>query len=469
MPTRILYWNISNFSLPKIYATGSPPEVAEAADRSTLIVNEIVAGGPAPPQIFVVVEVYSRTDEVSLEGTVISQAGNAGAGALLLLNRLRRTLGDTWCLVPPLRLGEGGQQEAVLVFFDAAVLQFQGPNLFFNRFPDTVTPIGQGQPVAAETFNQIIDYPPEWKNCLPWPNNPIAQLRLAARTTDFPGAININEYQLAGQWEYYIPPRCIPSPIQPPYPTNRIFFPNVGCRAPFWTQFRELAMGGRTLNLFAVHTSPGSARQAVINMQQVAEMASSPQPNTVNVIFGDFNVDSYSCSADAYTWMVNGQYTMQLDPRVNHAGPLVDARKPYLMTHLLPTAQGWPFNAAGGPADPQHNVYPRYGYMGSAFPQINDSGAIDNFFTAYGAPAAAPVRNNITVVNPVIGTPYNAIPAPTGVTAELTGGLAYPQVLADHIPPGGVNPPVDTINFQAWKNFGRIYSVSDHLPLILDV
>jgi hypothetical protein len=181
---------------------------------------------------------------------------NAGQAALELLNTLRRALGNTWCLVPPLRLGLFQQQEGVLVFFDAAVLQFQGPNLFFNRYyldADDEAPVGQGQPVADVTFAFRMDYPPEWKDCLPWPYNEIDDLRLD-RQTVFPGNPEnfiVNECQLAWQGEYYLPNtyRPIPSPIQPPSPTNRIQFPAANCRAPFWTQFRELVPGG-------THTEP---------------------------------------------------------------------------------------------------------------------------------------------------------------------------------------------------------------------
>jgi hypothetical protein len=80
------------------------------------------------------------------------------------------------------------------------------------------------------------------------------------------------------------------------------------------------------------------------------------------------------------------------------------------MTHLLPATHATPFNNTGGVTDPRHNRYPRYGYMGSAFPFLNNVGAIDNFFTAYGGGAAVGPATNITVVNSVVGTPYTSIP-----------------------------------------------------------
>lgn len=359
-------------------------------------------------------------------------------------------------------------REAVAVFYDSRNLQFTGPNVWYDRFPDDLqSTIGQAQPVNAETYGNRTDYPLAWKNALP--------VALDRQTTFTVNGVarQINEWQLAGQWEYYTGVRPIPSPIPPPFPKNRISFPTVSSRGPFWTRFRDLAyMNGRTLNLFTVHTSPSSAKSAVRVMQDVQEMT-AVAAGEVNVILGDFNIDSYSGKADAYTWMVNGIYTMQLDPRLNHAGATVAARKPYVMTHLLPVGTATPFNTVGQGPDPTHNVYPRYGYMGSTFPQLNDSGAIDNFFTAYGAQAGGPATN-VTIVNKIVGTPYNALPAPVGVTAELTGGLPYAAGLANPIPlgapPGGLNSAFgDTINFPAWLNFGGIYSTSDHLPLMIDI
>jgi hypothetical protein len=469
--TRILYWNINNFSLPKIHSEDPAPKPAEAEARRNFIVG-IMAGpsGGTPPDIIIVVEVYSRVREVGLEGTVLDPNRASGKGVLQLLDRLRAKLGTQWCVVPPLNLGANGMREAVAVFYNSTNLQFTGPNVYYDRYPDDPTSqIGQGQPVNADTYGYRTNYPLPWKKALPVD---------LARTTNFTingKATPINEWQLAGQWEYYTGVRPIPSPVTPP--KNRIDFPNQSCRGPFWTRFKDLSFMGdnkRSLNLFTVHTSPATARAAVRAMQQATEMTAVAD-GEVNVILGDFNVDSFSGSADAYNWMAASQgaiYTMQLDPRKNHAGDVVAARKPYCMTHLLPVGTAMPFNTVGVTADPQHNVYPRYGYMGSTFPKLNDSGAIDNFFTAYGKNAGGPA-SNITVVNRIVGTPYNKLTAPDGVTAELTNGLKYLTALKNTIPVsapnGGIDPPDDTIDFSNWQNFGGHYSTSDHLPLMIDI
>jgi hypothetical protein len=506
-----------------------PNEAAEAADKLRYIVETII--GTNLPHLIVVVEVFSRTRDTTLEGSALNPIRGAGAGCLLLLTRLREAHGDHWCLVPPLRVGALGYQEAVAVFYDSRSLQFTGPNLYYGW--DSVTrsgtplrtdPIGQAQPVAANTVGNIMNYPPEWKACLPDPD-PDRTLSF-----DFGGTTHtIPENQMAGQWEYYRQGtmRPVPSPIQPPYQQDRIYFPDAASRAPFWTQFRDLTIGmnDRLINLFTVHTSPATAAHAVINMQYAAEMNPVAVPDDqVNVILGDFNVDSFGGQQVAYNWLIStvngfhGLYTMQLDPRAGHTGPVVQTRRPYCMTHLLPNMQtveingvntlryvATPWNNPPGFTDPRHNVYPRYGYMGGTdIPPItyNDTGALDNVFTAYGHGTQPPHPgtgnpNNITVVNTVVGTPYRALlllgRSPAGVTAELTSGLTYPTSFqsptmdaptdyrvptpdAAHLP-GGVDPPADpndftghhTNGFDLWCNFGKIRSTSDHLPIVVEI
>lgn len=489
---RILYWNVNNFSLPKIQAVAPIPAYGpnQAADRLNYMVQGIMrgpVGGPIP-DIIVIVEVYSRVRELGSEGTVLKSTSNAGQGLLTLLAQIRADavlgVGTNWCLVPPINVGLLGQREAVAVFYNATNLQFTGPNLLYQLYgpPPPGTNIGQSQPVNAATHAAITNYNPGWAAALP----------ALGRTTNFPvggGTVAIPENQLAGEWQYYAAgaPRPIPSPAPPAVPPNRIQFPNLGCRGPFQTRFLEIATN-KTINLFSIHTSPATAKQAVRQMQQVPEMT-AVAAGEVNVVLGDFNVDTFNAfgtPGNAYNWMLapGGIYTCQLDPRIGHAGAVVPARKPYTMTHLLPPNDAKPFNNLGVVTDPQHNVYPRYGYMGSSWPAINDSGSIDNVFTAYGAGAAPPGASNITVVNTLTGTPYNFIaPAPAGVTAELTGGLNYPS----HLPMGwltnglNTNPVLGGIDplgpwalaypgiFTVWGNYGKVYSTSDHLPLMVDV
>jgi hypothetical protein len=57
--TRILYWNIENFNLPRVMGRA---DANARADYISGIFNQNV------PDIFVIVEVYSRTREVGIEG-----------------------------------------------------------------------------------------------------------------------------------------------------------------------------------------------------------------------------------------------------------------------------------------------------------------------------------------------------------------------------------------------------------------
>ena len=494
--TRVLYWNIENFSRLKI-AGG-----LIAANRLAYMVQAVMrgpVGGPIP-DIIILVEVFNRIREVGTEGIALRWTRPVGQGLHLLLAALRADPvmspggpgAPNWCMVPPLILGEFGQCEAVGVFFNATHLQFTGPNILFNLHGG----IGWSQPATPATLGNRLGYSPNWLPEMPAPG----------RQTVF-GGVAVPENELAGEWQYYTfpPMRPIPSPPPPATPPNRIHFPNQGCRGPYQTRFTDHAhVGGlRTLNFFAIHTSPATAGGAVATLPHVPPIAAVPpavpgQLGQVNVVVGDFNLDPFfPLDFNIYNPLLAplGIYTMLLDPRVAHAGPARPARKPYCMTHLLrgtavlpavPDAK--PYNAIGaaGPNDPQHNVYPRYGYMGESFPVVNNSGAIDNALVAYGAGLAAPPANNITVVNTITGTPYNAVAPPpgAGVTAELTGGMNFPSHFPApnmllNVPPatapiGGIDSTAPAALaqeaiFQTWNHFRIARSTSDHLPLIFDV
>ena len=266
----------------------------------------------------------------------------------------------------------------------------------------------------------------------------------------------MNEWQGAGQWEHYLATGA------------RINFPNAQNRSPFYTRMVDAA--GRTIKVFTVHTSPATSVGGTTNIASITDLALGA--NDVGIVVGDFNVDTFNMNQNgAYVPLENLGYEMLIDSRdnLNVVNPV---RRPYCLTHLLPVAYATPFNTTGVPVDPQHNVYPRYGYMGSMSinpRQPNNSGAIDNVFLHYGA-ALVPPAYNTTIVNTVVGKPYTAVaPAPVGVDAALTGGYGYNSSLANAIPqPAGVNPAAGAPLFATWNNFQRIASVSDHLAVLFD-
>jgi hypothetical protein len=455
--TRILYWNVQNFSLPKVLKFTSQTEFVQSQSRLRHIVQEVIspqaplpANSPPPPDMIVIVECYSRTMEVSYQGNVLNQGGNVGRGVLWVLNEIRHFLGNTWCVVPPLMTGDFGFREAVAVYYNAASLTFTGPYVWATAGGLTLS-----RPATPANVGNLQDYSQQWKQGLPNPNNFIGPLQL--NRTWAVGGANVNEWQGAGQWEHY---DANGHRIDFPYPNNR---------SPFYV--RMLDTTGRTIKLFAVHTTPTSAAAATNRIADIPDVVVGV--NEVGVVVGDFNVDSFDNNNNgAYAALLNQGYDFLLDPRDNTMN-VNPARKPYCMTHLLPPALAAPYNATGVAPDPQHNVYPRFGYMGSRMignpGQALDWGAIDNALVSYPVGTVPPAANT-TIVNTVVGKPYTAGPVPVGVGPALTGGYGYTASLTNPVPvPAGVNPTAGRGLFPEWNNYQRITSVSDHLAIVFDV
>jgi hypothetical protein len=497
--TRILYWNIEKFSVNTIY-------------ENIQHIGEVIAPPPRPgiaqhrPDMIIIVEAQGIREGVDVQGGLIM--GNAAAAALLLLQEIRLSLGHRWCLVPPLRSGLGGKSEGVAVYYDAMSLTFRGPYVWTW----TTVPTGPGRPGAqlalpARLGNvaRIRNYPPTplpdpltyppdpWRDALPSRHNSSPALQLT-RTWNAPDGTLVNEWEGAGQWEYTLAGLRFNNPD-----ATRMGFPDEpggANRSPFFTEMLESpAHGGRTIKVFAVHTSPPSAGPATQAIAAIPEVRAPFAAREVRVVVGDFNVDSFDDMAaahPAYMGLINLGYTMLLDPRDPGSGNVDPARRPYCLTHLLPkTTPGFPWAAAtpwndmGGVRDPRHNVYPRFGYMGSTarlyYPngpfEPVEGGAIDNVFVRYGPGAAAPLHMT-TIVNTVVGKPYLPPAGAPGVWPDLTGGYPYDSSLPVglRIPPDGINPP-HPVNpaadgptwFTMRQNFGRIHDASDHLAILFDV
>jgi hypothetical protein len=460
---RILYWNINNFSLNKI---ADPSDFADSVDRRTHIVNEVFV--PSQADLFVIVEVHTRQGEVGLEGVPI--VGNAQSGVNQLLRHIRNATHAQWMLVPPVWSGNLGFCEGVAVFYDSNVLRFAGPYAYGPDYrtatktrsgawhgppKQRACPLAQtARPVGAPTTPEWLDGPQDYP-ALYWAG------RLPHRLV---GGGPQYEDQVAGQYEFY------------DADMQRIYFPNQQSRSPFLTHFVEVAAPHKRIKLFTIHTSPGTAEDAVGQLQHIPGLAAGM--NEVSVVLGDFNVDIFDSRA-TYDGLTGLGFTLHFDSKVGGAGPIVPARRPYCMTHFLPTPHATPFRTPGGGVpDPTHNVYPRFGYMGSMggrlFQTPVSAGAIDNVLTHYGGGAVVPANHNLTIVNTVVGKPYNAV-MPAVVTAELIGGLSFASSMATAIPlpqgndPAALTAVADLATFVLWNNFGLIRSTSDHLALAVDV
>jgi hypothetical protein len=467
--TRVLYWNINNFSKNKILNDGDDPAYQMSQDRLAHIVDVLAGsthnGAREPIDVVIIAECYARVREVGYQGGVTNADASVGFAILLLLEELRRS-NQYWCLVPPMLVGNLGYRESVAVLYNAQNLQFTGPAVYS---------LGNGLRLSRRPQdilqNAVSEYPGGMSEALPGVMNPIPALNAIQRTwpAQFAGGggpVALAERGWAAQVVQYA------ANGQP------LLFPGADNRSPYLTRFWD-PVGNRTLKIFSVHTSPDTATQAVNQMPLIDEVI-TVRNTEVSMVIGDFNVDAFDPNANgAYTGL-DTDYTWLFDPR--DAGAVWASRKPYLMTHMLPatvtnsvthavTQTAFPYNTVGVHPDVHHNVYPRFGYMGSWIANnYSDWGAIDTAFVRYGAGVVPPVSHRPTVVNTVVGTPYNAQPAPPHVTAELTGGRAYPQTLATAIPPAGLPAAGgDTINFSNWASFGKIRSTSDHLAILVDI
>jgi hypothetical protein len=472
--TRILYWNVQKFSANKIKGK-TVADMAPAVKRLQHIKNVIVSNPPRPPDMVVIVEgTADEPSQVREFGAVLPPATKPAEGMLQLLTEIRQWLGESWCLVPPVPTGELGKCETVAVYYNSASLIFTGPYVYATDKSSRRYQVNKAMPATPDNVENLATYDPAWGQYLPKARN---------RSWATPGGAQVNEWQGAGQWDY-----------------GNLRFPSENNRRPFYTRMKEVN-GNRTIKVVAVHTTPDVASAGTRNLYRIPDVATVGD-NEVAVVVGDFNVDSFRGDPkfgrvtdlddidNPYERLVNTSddglgYRMLLNPCPPGTFHQHPNRKPYCLTLILRNkikagkpgekVIATPYNANGVPPDAQHNVYPRFGYMGSYSEQtggLTDLGAYDNVFVKYGPNLQpAPVQHNTTIVNAVVGKPYNQLaPPPVGVTSDLTSGLTQPSDLQQPIPqPGGINPGGNVNGFNDYENYGVIRSVSDHLAILFDV
>lgn len=387
-----------------------------------------------------------------MRGLILPPDAAAGQGTLYLLNEIRNRTNEEWCLVPPPLAGTAGKREGVAIFYKPATLTFTGPWVYSLAESGAKLRL----PPTSENLSYLQDYTRSYATRFP-----------TVKRTWNVGAKVVPESQGAAQTEF-----------------GNLKFPGDDDRPP--THVRMLDTAGRTLKIFAVHTSPSEAGPATRCIARIPELR-TVNANEVSVVVGDFNVDSFADvdpDKDPYYRLRDPdgmQYDMLLKARMTATGPVVDARQPYCMTHLLPNTKptgnitykiiATPYNGTTGPISPRNSVYPRLGYMGSSWPSLNDKGTLDNAFVKYGANLVAPPHHT-TIANTVAGQPYTAVAPPLGVTADLTSGRPQPHDLIMWAPAmvsTGFPFNANVSNFNDWDAYQHIYDTSDHLALIFDV
>jgi hypothetical protein len=481
--TRILFWNVNNVGSNSLFPSPKkrkrkgnandewvppgfrrPQDDADAIDRLGVLTG-VISG--AQPDIVSIAEVTTGPGAPA-EGTTVNDDA-----MLKLLRKLRTATPFTdWRLVPPLVVGQGGVAEGMAVFYRSTQLTFLGPWGWSGANADSIANIG------ALNLAQY---------GAPWQGGGYAALPSRKIGAGWPTP-NVYENRLAAQWQYA------------DGVGTRINFPAAGNRGPLLTWFGDAAHGGgaRVIKLLSYHAPPqqnavglgvAASLAGTAALAQVREMnGGAIGANEVRCIVGDFNVSAWDDGVDAasYAPLRALGYIQQLNPRgratVGTAPPVAIAygwpAAGYYATHSRSLNL---FHNASG-AHPWINVgdnhtvqgYPGFGWADreGGFGRYD---AIDGIFTRHGAAAGA--AGQLTIANPITGSPYTAVAAPPNVATGAVGVAVNSQMAAagafglpagvPEIPQGPGLTAYDI--FKDWDNFDKIRSLSDHLPVVIDV
>ena len=480
--TRILYWNIQKFSVNKFWEEtlkrdihGSPILSQKSRDRWNYFryAFDNYGGMPArTPEIIVIVEL--QTGPVA-RGTLVSARGPEATQNLVA--EVRNWTGNAnWMTVPPL-CTKSYSKEGVIVLYDSTNLIFTGPDIWpGGDGPAQQAPFGPHP--APAPFAPASPYPAEWDPYIRTGalNRPIPHGSLYnANLWENQMAAKVANFTSSGGAGLDPAPGGIPA-------AGTVMDGNLGPRTPYMTTFFRPATN-ENITLFAVHSpASGNARNYMYALACTAEIANQPVNafNERKVVVGDFNYNLFEKTddhAEYPTTMRNGYgYFMQRGYSIGihqpgYLPPPSPAPPPppnpplgyydYFGTQLMPEDNGLNWSIKGFPL-----YYPGYGYMRNM-----NVKCIDNIF------ATGPNFQNITVLNPVVGSPYNVLPvggAPAWLTPGMRGHFLINSLCPCYNPP---NPPQWQAPpfaagmhqvFRDWQNFGRIRSTSDHLPIMAE-
>ena len=422
--TRILSWNIQDFSLTRLQFSQQDPTLL----RAQYIVDTIQV---IAPDIFVLVEVESALPHAwAGRGFVVAET-SGGPAVRTLLSELRlREPGADWRLVPPLLSGAQGKKEGVGVFFKNSVVEFRGPQQV-----DTTILTGtnfQRNGGVAGGANQPYLAPWDWVLPATVPGGPAI------------GNPARQQNQLCGQ----------PYFEDPGKPHAALDFPTSGDRSPFLTVFREVAGANRIITVLGCHLPPhtGPASQAVDQILKIPDLFGPMAANEVRVICGDFNINFFDpAKLDRWNKLIltnvlrpagATQYRMLnwLTPSM-HKG-VNAASLAGIPTNFDVISTGW---------DIANNCYRNPGVLQS----------LDAIFGAFGTGAAPWPPGQ--VANRVANTPY-VVPLPAGGIPEAMAVPVATQLAyrAAWHPP--VLPTPDEV-FRRMENYGKIRGASDHMPV----
>lgn len=475
--TRILFWNIEQFSINKVYSAsnqvtrghGGLTDTVAAEQRRAMIRHVINA---AQPDIIVIIEVSSGEN---IAGDLATPTGGLESVAQTQYSFNQHiAVPGGWCAVPPLYVGTDGRAETIGILYrrtdntGAISRYFTGPNIWTGGVAGTSVPPGPGAPPAA-----------------------------AYTTLPLPvGTVNINSMLQPTQFGAA---RIIPAGAQhngggataENLVAARVNFDDnlgnaidfQGLRQPYMATFTEANTAGgailRNLTLFAIHAPPNAGAAAVyINGLSTLPDAVGPLgANETRVIGGDFNVNLLAANgtaSGAYNplTVAPNAYRLLVEPTAAGIPANFDQYRGYFATHI----RGKHKDAASlflwsDPATGQPSFYPGYGYIGSDFSPV-PAYSIDNVLVWPWL--AAPHNYQTTIMNLVTGTPLAGNPAPADNppigTIGMGTGLAGAPVGWPFAPVSGAWPGVGGAGaMTSWNNYGRVRNTSDHFGIYVNV
>jgi hypothetical protein len=476
--TKILFWNIEQFTSDKINNAGVDPEPgaggltkAQAAAARLSLIYQVLS--VTNPDIFVIIEVHGTKNSSS------STAGNNGglSGAVYLLSQLRDVQHGTapqnvksadWRMVPPLWLNK----ETIAVLYrgttGGVTRYFTGPNVWSGGAKGRTRISGDVPAVAYGTVNN--------------PNNPSIDFNeMLVPTGTQPRLIPANALY-NGTGAFY--ENTVAGRIAFKDGVTRVDFGDA-VTAPFMVTFSEFggAVSPRNITMFAVHLPANVAGQNTFidNLVKTDDIKSPLGASETRLVGGDFNMallNENGTQTNRYAKLTQLNYGLLLVPE-GQPPPNVDAYRGYFATHLV---AGYPANMQQkqleskllwSETDQELAYYPGYGYIGN----IKSTSSLDNILVR---PKLLPEDYDYqtTIMNFVAGTPFNGVNNPDG--NPPIGSLAIQLPTAIGNPPQGWIPwpTVDTAPVYEqgaanalfnWENYSKIYSTSDHFALYAEI
>jgi hypothetical protein len=472
--TSVLVWNVQNFGINKY---NSPWATRRGANTGGLTLQQASIWrqnvfaqvyNATIPDIIVIVEVSSGD---STPNHLASLTGGLN-GCDYLLTFLR-TASPHWRLVPPLRIGQGGKAEAVAVFYRGQRTAggmtthryFTGPNVWTGGYAGQSAVPGTA---AAAAYPAAAGGNPDLRAMIVPPGTGVRAI---------PGGALHN----GGTNEDRVAARTVFREDNHGAPGNILDFDVF--REPYMTTFTETDNAGnvtRNLTLFSVHSPAVTGDQSVFisYLASAFDIVSALGAAETRIVAGDFNLNlldaagNYGGAYQPYQGLTANGYQLLLRPE-GGAPANLDAYKGYFATHIKRAPSRRQRTAASKFLWSQNlgnlSYYCGYEYIGSRF--VANFYSIDNILVRpFQGP---PYDYQTTIMNPVVGTPFNAVGGPPGAPpiGTIPMGNGFTNV-------GGGWPLSPTApnwtlggsgNLVSWRNYGHIYSNSDHFAIYASI